>query len=77
MVRRIATEPNTACAGGILPQESFARFRKSMATFSEERRFSRPFCCWELFVSMVEGRGSCESRVWRTGCAEGREPEYG
>ena len=42
MVRRMLTEPKTALAGVML-ESSFARFRASIAIFSEERTASRPF----------------------------------
>ena len=69
IVRRILTEPNTAWAGGKLPQASLARSRALIATFSEERIFSCRFCCLELFnASMVEGRGSYENTVTHRLC---------
>jgi len=52
------TEPNTALAGDI-QEISFARFRASMATFSGERKPSRPFGRWDL-ASMVKTRGNWE-----------------
>jgi len=58
MVRRMATEPKTALAGVIL-ESSLARFRPSMAMFSEERPPSRPFGCWDVSV-MIGTQGGWE-----------------
>ena len=69
MVRRMATEPNTALAGVIL-EISFARFSPSMATFSEERAPSRPFGCWDL-AAMAKTQDSCEKAVRRGQGCEG------
>ena len=71
MVRRTLTEPKTTVAGVML-ESSFAKFRPSMATLSEEKTPSRPFGRWDLSV-MVETQGSCEKAV-RRGGSEG-EPE--
>ena len=72
MVRRILTEPKTALAGVML-DNSFARFRPSIAASSEERT---PFCPFDrLDVStMVETQGGCEKAVGRGGCKEEFEP---
>ena len=61
-----------AALAGVMLEISFARFRVSMATFSEERALSRPFGRWDL-ASMVRMQGSCEKAVQRTGSEE--EPE--
>ena len=42
-------EVNTTLAG-VTFVTSFAKFSPSMATFSEERTLSLPFCRWELSV---------------------------
>ena len=63
MVRRALSEPKTAKAGVML-DSSFARFRPSTATFSEERTPSRHFGRWEL-SAMVETQSSCKKAVRR------------
>ena len=71
-MRRMATEPNTALAGAMI-EASLARFRPSMAMFSEERTPSLPFGCWDL-SAMVKAQGSWEKARLRAGCAEASEP---
>ena len=66
------TEPNTAFAGEI-QEISFARSRASMATFSAERKLSRPFGRWGL-VSIVKIRFGLEKTVWDVGYGGGSEP---
>ena len=61
ITRRMLTELKTALAGVTL-ESSFARFRASMAIFSEERTASRPFGRWDL-SAMVEKKGSYEEAV--------------
>jgi len=63
IVRRTPTEPNTALAGVML-ESSFARFKPSMATSSEERTPSRPFGRWDL-STMVErnARERCDVKA--------------
>ena len=63
MVRTTATEPQTALAGVIL-KISLVRFKASMATFSEERMFSRR-SCRSGFGVMVEARGGRQEGAWR------------
>jgi len=71
IVRRTLTVPKTALAGVML-ETSFARFKASMAIFSEERTPSRPFGRWEPgAMAGMQGRG--EEGVRREGCEE--EPE--
>ena len=72
IVRRMATEPKTALAGVML-EISLARFRPSMAMFSEERTPSRPLGCWDLSV-MVETQGGWGEAVWCEGCEKKPEP---
>ena len=72
IVRRMATEPKTALAG-VMFESSLARFRPSIAIFSEERTPSRPFGRWDLSV-MVETQGSCEEAVRCEGCEGEPEP---
>ena len=72
MTRRMATEPIIALAGVAL-EASLARFRASMAMFSEERTPSCPFGCWDLSV-MVKGQDSRERAELHAGCAEASEP---
>jgi len=64
-VRREPTVIKAALAGVML-ETSFARFRTSMATFSEERTPFRPFGRWNS-AAMVE---SYEKTVWCVGCEE-------
>ena len=73
MVRRIATEPKTALAGVML-EISLARFRPSMAMFSEERTPSCPFGCWDL-SAMVETQYGCGKVRRCAGCAGTSEHE--
>ena len=63
IVRRMLAVPNAALAGIIL-ETSFARFRASIATFSEEGTPSRPFGRWKLAV-MGETQGSCKRAAQR------------
>ena len=65
VVRRPLVELNAALTGGIVAT-SFAVLRVSMATFSEERAPSLPFCGWDLVV-VVGTRGSSEKAVQRAG----------
>ena len=51
IARTTQAKPKTALAGAML-EISFARFRASMAAFSNERALSRSFSCGE-FVAMV------------------------
>ena len=44
-----------------------------MATLSEKRALSRPFCCCDLSV-MVERQGLCEEVVGSGGCEKEFEP---
>jgi len=66
------TVPKTALAGVML-ETSFARFRASIAMFSEERAPSRPFGCWDL-VAIIDVQGSWETVARREGCEEEFEP---
>ena len=72
IVRRALTVPKAALAGVML-EISFARFRASMATFSEETTPSRPFGRRNL-AAMVEAQGDWDKAVRRTGCEEEAEP---
>jgi len=45
----------------------------SIAAFSKETEFSRPFGRWDL-VAMVETQGSCEETARGAGCEEESEP---
>jgi hypothetical protein len=64
MVRRTPTEPNAATAGVIL-DSSFARFRPSMATFNEERTWSRPGDLSAMVETGVAARKRCGVKVMR------------
>jgi len=72
IVRRTLTVPKTALAGVTL-ETSFARFRASMAIFSEERAPPCPLGRWES-VAMVEIPGRYEDAMRREGCEEEPEP---
>ena len=64
-MRRAATEPKTGLAGVIL-ENSFARFRPSMAMLSEERTPSRFFGRLSLSaISKVGVRKGCGGKVVR------------
>jgi len=68
-VRRTLAEVNAVLAG-VTPVASFARFKASMAVFSEERV---SFCPW-VSVAMVKIQDCCEKAVQRVGCKEESEP---
>jgi len=55
------TEPKTALAG-VMVENSFARFKASMATFNDERVPPRLFDCRDT-VSMAESKRSNEKSV--------------
>jgi len=63
-----------AALAGVMLEASFARLRKSMATFSEERALPRPFGRWDL-AAMVGMQGGCEKAVQRTGNEEKPESQ--
>ena len=68
-MRRTLAEVNAILAG-VTPVASLARFKASMAVFSEERVSFRP---WVL-VAMVKVQDGCEKAVQRAGCKEDSEP---
>jgi len=72
MVRRTPAEVNAALTD-ITLVASFARFKASMAVFSEERISFCPFGRLVL-VAMVEIKDSWEKAVQRAGCEEESEP---
>jgi len=55
---------------GVTLEICFARFMASMATFSNERASSRPFCRREP-ASMIESRDGCEKRCCREAVRKG------
>ena len=57
MMRRLA-EPNASLTGFTLVV-SLARFKVSIATFSDKRAPSGSFSGWDLF-SIIEEQGDCE-----------------
>ena len=69
IVRRTLAEVNADLAG-ITPVDSFARFKASMAVFSEERV---SFCPCVL-VAMVRMQDSCEKEVQPVYCGEESGP---
>jgi len=68
-VRRTLAEVYAVLAG-VTPVASFARFKASMAVFSEE---SVSFCPW-VSVAMVKIQDGSEKAVQRVGCKEESEP---
>ena len=59
-MRRLLVDSNVALAGDV-PVSSFARFRASMATSSEEKAPFHPFGRWDLVVMVGTQDGSGEA----------------